>query len=65
MKSSKTTVLGIIGAVTAILSAVKAMFDGDPLTNPDWTVTIAAVTSGIGLIFARDHNVTSEDAGLK
>ena len=62
-KSWKTTFTGVATALIAILSAVKFLVDNDPATVPDWTSTIAAVTAGLGLIFARDNNVTSERAG--
>lgn len=63
MKSPKTTVLGILTAITAVSAAVKAMMDGDPTTNPDWPTVIASITTGLGLVFARDNNKTSEQAG--
>jgi len=65
MKSWKTTATGIIAVITAVCAAVSAIIDGNPATNPDWTVTIAAVSSGLGLLAARDNNVTSEAAGAK
>lgn len=65
MKSWKTTTTGIITAVTAILSAIGLILDGNPQTNPDYAATIAAVTAGLGLVFARDNKVSSEDAGAK
>ena len=37
-----------------IYQILKALFDGDPSTNLDITTTIAAVTAGIGLIWAKD-----------
>ena len=63
MKSWKTTVTGVATILTAVGAALTAMFDNDPSTTIDIAVTIAAVMSGIGLIFARDNNVTSEQAG--
>lgn len=65
MKSWKTTVMGICGILAAVATLVKALVDNDPSTNPDWTMTITAITTGIGLISARDNSVTSEQAGAK
>ena len=50
----KTTILGIATIVTAISSALVALFDGDPLTNFDIGSVVAAITAGIGLILAKD-----------
>jgi hypothetical protein len=36
------------------------VFDGDPSTNVDLTATIAQVTVGIGLIWAKDAEKKSE-----
>jgi len=58
MKSWKTTVFGAGGLLTVVAAAVSALFDGDPLTNPDWTAVIAGAAACIGLIFAKDSNVT-------
>jgi len=58
MKSWRTTVLGIVTILTAVAGVVQAMIDNDPATNPDMTVAVAAVVSGIGLIFAKDAKVT-------
>ena len=58
MKSWRTTVLGIVTILTAVAGVVQAMIDNDPTTNPDMTVAVAAVVSGIGLIFAKDSKVT-------
>lgn len=65
MKSWRTTSLGIITILAALLGVVKAFIDGDPSTNPDWTLVAAALTSGLGLIKASDNKVTSEQAGAK
>jgi hypothetical protein len=56
--SWRTTTLGIITILTAVTGVVQAIVDNDPATNPDLTVAIAAVISGIGLIFAKDAKVT-------
>jgi hypothetical protein len=59
--SWRTTFAGITTIVIAILGAAKAILDGDPTTNPDYPTIIAAITSGLGLIKARDNVVTSAE----
>ena len=54
MKNTKTTLAGVGAILIAVGGALKALFDGDPSTNLDITTTIAAVTAGIGLIWAKD-----------
>jgi len=63
--SWKTTTAGIAAIVAAVATALVALFDGDPLTLPDWGAVGAAIMVGAGLIVARDNNVTSEQAGAK
>lgn len=65
IKSWKTTAAGVAGIVIAIASCVQALLDGDPATVPNYEVALAAVITGLGLIFARDNNVSSEAAGIK
>jgi hypothetical protein len=65
MNSWKTTILGIAGILVAVGTAARALLDGDPATTINIEMTIAAITTGIGLIFARDNNKTSEDVGAK
>lgn len=65
MKSPKTTILGLIAILSAVLNAAQALLDGSPTTNPNWELVASSVSAGFGLIFARDNNVTSEQAGLK
>lgn len=38
------------------------MLDSDPLTNPDYSTWIAAAIALVGMVFARDNDVTSEQA---
>lgn len=54
MKNTKTTIAGIGAILVAVGGALKALFDGDPSTNPDLTSTIAAISAGVGLIMAKD-----------
>lgn len=63
MKSWKTTVGGIGAILAAIGGALNLLFDNNPATNPDWGIVATAVMTGFGLIFARDNNVSSEEAG--
>lgn len=63
--SWKTSAAGIGAILVAVGSALTAMFDADPATIPDWGAVVAAVIAGIGLLAARDNNVSSEDAGAK
>lgn len=62
--SWKTTTGGIVALLALILNAAAAMLDDDPETMPDWnSVAVAAVA--VGTLFARDSDVTSEEAGAK
>lgn len=63
--SWKTSAAGIGAVLVAAGSALTAMFDADPTTVPDWGAVVAALIAGIGLLFARDNNVSSEAAGAK
>ena len=54
MKNTKTTFAGLGAILVAVGGALSALFDNDPATNVDLTVTVAAVTAGIGLIMAKD-----------
>lgn len=63
MSSSwRTTTAGIGAILIAVGSALGAQFDNDPATLADWGAVIAAVIAGVGLLFARDNKVTSEQA---
>lgn len=65
MTSTKTTLAGIIGGLAIIFMQAYYMLDMDPSTNFDF----ASIVEGLGLMgigwFARDHDVSSEEAGLK
>lgn len=52
--SWRTTTLGITTIIAAVAGLLQAVLDNDPATNPDMTVAVAAILSGLGLIFARD-----------
>lgn len=61
--SIKTTITGVLTIVGALTSAILAYLKTSQI--PDIGTLIAAITAGIGLICARDANVTSEQMGLK
>ena len=53
---------GIAAVLAAIAGVLTAVANGTPI---DWSSAISAIIAGVGLIAARDHNVTSESAGAK
>lgn len=55
----RTTTLGITTVIMAIAGAIQALLDNDPATNPDIAVAVAAVLSGLGLVFARDAKASA------
>jgi len=65
MKSLKTTIGGIIGGLALILAQVWYQIDADPET----VFSVEIFVSGLGMLgigwFARDNDVSSEDAGAK
>ncbi len=65
MKSPKTTIAGIAAIVAVIGTALSHQFDADPATVPDWGLTVSVVIAAMVGLFARDSNVTSEQAGAK
>jgi hypothetical protein len=65
MKSTKTTVAGMIAIVIAILVAVSAMIDDNPATVADWGAVGTSISVGVGLLLARDNDKSSEDVGNK
>ena len=67
-KSWKTTACGVMAFVAALCVAGQALLDG----NPETTMNLKDLMTGglglaalLGLSFARDNNVSSEDAGAK
>lgn len=63
MKSWKTSLSGIAGIVGILATALSAALDGNPATDPQWGIVIPSIITAGGLLFARDNNVTSEQAG--
>lgn len=60
----RTTLAGALAAVLALADGLAKLIDQDPLTNPDYALIVSAVTAAVGLLFARDSNVTSKQLGL-
>lgn len=64
-KSWKTTLFGSGGLVAVWLPVILALVDGDPATAPNFNLAISVTIPALGLLFARDNDVTSEQAGAK
>lgn len=62
-KSWKTTWAGILQFLSIVATQIGFLFDTDLATNPDWGLIVASLITLVGLITARDNNVSSEDAG--
>lgn len=61
--SWRTTLFGTGGLIIVVTTALNALFDGNPQTTPDWGAVAGAAAACLGLLFARDNRVTSEQAG--
>lgn len=55
LKNWKTTITGVLAIIAAVTGAATALMNNHPV---DWPSVIGAVTAGIGLITAKDSNVT-------
>jgi hypothetical protein len=53
--SHRTTALGIIAILVAVLSGARAVLEG---AVPDYGALVAAISAGLGLLFAKDARVT-------
>lgn len=62
--SWKTTAAGFLTLTATLISAAVAVLDENPATTINVEEVLGAIT-GIGLMFARDNSVSSEDAGAK
>ena len=63
--SWKTTVFGAGGLLIIVANVASMLLDGNPATNPDWSVTIPSVMACLVGLFARDNDKSSEDVGVK
>ena len=58
--SWKTTLAGLAAICAALAHICDCLSTGKPI---DWTIASTGLMSGIGLLFARDNKVSSEQAG--
>ncbi len=63
MKSWKTTTAAVCGIIGMLAPAISAALDGNPATDPQWSIVVPACIGMLTGLFARDNNVTSEQAG--
>lgn len=62
IKSLKTTVAGVLAGIAILAPQALNLLNGEPVS---WDLVVAGLGAlGVG-VFARDNNVTSEDAGAK
>ena len=54
MTNRNTTIAGIGSILVAVGAVLTALFDGDPLTLPDYPTAVAAILAGVGLVLAKD-----------
>ncbi len=64
-KNWKTSGAGIAAILVAAGAALTALTDGNDATAVDFPSLLAAIIAGIGLIFARDGDKSSEAVGAK
>ena len=64
-RSWKTTVGGVALIAGAAAQIIAALVDSDPTTVANWDLAYAQIAAGVALLFARDNNVTSEEANAK
>lgn len=63
MNSWKTTSAGIISIIGGLVRLIFAFKTG--ITEEAIMTSVTTIVAGIGLIFARDNDKSSEDVGLK
>lgn len=61
-RSWKTTAAGVGSLLTAAGMLIQGLASGGDV---DYKTIIPAVLAGLGLLFARDDNRSSEDVGIK
>lgn len=67
-KSWQTTVYGVLAGLLIVVNQLVFLFDGNPETNlsfEELSTALSAIFLTLGLIKARDHHVSSENANEK
>jgi hypothetical protein len=62
MKNWRTQLFGVATVLGTVANLITDIANGKPV---DVMTTITGLTTGIGLMFARNNKVTSEEAGAK
>lgn len=64
-KSWKTALGGVVGALAILFTELNTLFDGKAETMPSIEMVMIAIGMLQMGLWARDNNVTSEQAGAK
>lgn len=62
-RSWKTSGAGLAAIFTSLGGILTALCDNDPKTVPEWSLSGPLILAGIGLLFSRDNDKSSEDVG--
>jgi hypothetical protein len=68
MNSWKTSLSGIAALLVALGALGKLIYDfvaGEPISAEQLSLTIVAISAAFTGLFARDNDVTSEEAGAE
>jgi hypothetical protein len=64
MQNLKTTVAGALTIAIPVLGGfLKRFYLNEPLAETDWAIIFAAITTGVGLIFAGDATAAPTKEG--
>ena len=60
-KSKNTTIGGILQFLVVALTEAQSLFDGDALTNPNWSLVVTSAVILIALIKAKDSGISGTE----
>lgn len=63
-RSWKTTTAGVAAIAGGVARFALALNEGK-MTEEAITTSVTAIMTGVGLLFARDNDVSSEEVGIK